>query len=314
MSQQGSRNRGRSAGPGSGQGGASRSGQARGRRTSQAERRAAAEARLRAERQRERRRRLVYVVAGLVAVLLVGGGLVALALSRNSPASPSASGEIIPNAPTGTPTVQQPVNQVPDKSGIPGVLAWDTGDWPGAGTSTAAGILEHQHVPGPVTYSITPPVGGPHNPVWMNAGVYDKPIPPERGVHNLEHGAVWITYRPDLPASEVQALRGFVAHQSLIAESTGINGQQNRYVDLSPWSGNDLPSAIVISAWGHQLRVDKSDDPRLQQFVDTFRHNQTYSPEFGAAVDGVPVQTGGRAVADGATAANPAGSVPNGVG
>jgi hypothetical protein len=314
MSQQGSRNRGRPGDPGSGQGGASRGGQARGRRTSQAERRAAAEARLRAERQRERRRRLIYAVAGLVAILLVGGGLVALALSRNSTSSSAAAAQIVPDAPTGNPTVQQPVNQVQDKSGIPGVLAWNTGDWPGAGTATAAGTLEHQHVPGPVTYSITPPVGGPHNPVWMNAGVYDKPIPPERGVHNLEHGAVWITYRPDLPAAQVKALRSFVDRQSLIAESTGIAGQQNRYVDLSPWTGNDLPSPIVISAWGHQLRVDAPDDPRLQQFVDTFRHNQAYTPEFGSAVDGVPVQTGGRPVADGGTVPNPAGSVPSGVG
>lgn len=36
-------------------------------------------------------------------------------------------------------------------------LAWDTGDWPGAGTSTASGILEHQPVTDPVRYSITPP-------------------------------------------------------------------------------------------------------------------------------------------------------------
>lgn len=311
MSQQGSRNRGRPSG--SAQGGAGRGGQARGRRTSQAERRAAAEARLRAERQRERRRRLAFVVSGLVAVLLVGGGLVALALSKNKQASSAASGEIMPAAPTGNPTVQQPATQVPDKSGIQGVLAWDTGDWPGAGTSTAAGLLEHQHVPGPVTYSITPPVGGPHGSVWMNAGVYDKPIPPERGVHNLEHGAVWITYRPNLAASDVAALRSFVHRQSLIDESgTQIAGQQNRYVDLSPWSSNDLPSPIVISAWGHQLRVDKADDPRLQQFVDTFRNSKTYTPEFGSPVDGVPVQTGGRALTDGATKPNPAGAVPPG--
>jgi hypothetical protein len=165
-----------------------------------------------------------------------------------------------------------------------------------------------------VTYTIIPPVGGPHSPVWMNAGVYDKPIPPERAVHNMEHGAVWITYRPDLPASEVQALRSFVNRQTLIDEQTGIAGQQNRYVDLSPWSGTDLPAPVVISAWGHQLRVDTAADPRLQQFVDAFRNKQAYSPEFGAAVDGVPVQTGGRALADGATKPNPAGSVPSGVG
>ena len=302
---QGSRNRAQQAS-------ARRGRTAQGSRTTKAERRAAAEARLREEHRRERRRRMTFAIVAIVVVLAAGGGLTALALTRHSGTSSSASSgaQIVPTTPTGTVTVQQKTNQVPDKSGISGVLAWDTGDWPGAGTSTAAGILEHQHVGGPVTYSITPPVGGPHSDVWMNAGVYTKPIPPERAVHNLEHGAVWITYRPDLPAAQVDALRKFVDKQSLIDESaaTRIAGQKSRYVDMSPWSSNDLPSPIVISAWGHQLRVSSPTDSRLQKFVDTFRNSQKYSPEFGSAVDGVPVQTGGRPAADGATAANPSGS------
>lgn len=289
------------------------------RRTA-AERRAAAAARLQAERRRERQRRLAFIAAAAVVVLAAAGGLTWLWISRNggSPAGSSASGtsQIIPAAPAGQTTVQQQVKQVPDTSGIPGVLAWDTGDWPGAGTSTAPGILEHQHVDGPVKYSITPPVGGPHNPVWMNAGVYTAPVPAERAVHNLEHGAVWITYRPNLTADQVAQLRKFVDRQSLIDESaaTQISGQESRYMDLTPWTDNDLPSPIVLSAWGHQLRVDSPTDPRMQKFVDTFRHNQTYTPEFGAAVDGVPVQTGGRAAADGATKPNPPGSAGAGAG
>ncbi|MCU1528536.1 MAG: hypothetical protein JWP75_2299, partial [Frondihabitans sp.] len=86
----------------------------------------------------------------------------------------------------------------------------------------------------------------------------------------------------------------------------------NRYVDLTPWASNDLPSKIVISAWGHQLRVSSATDPRLQRFVDTFRHNATYTPEFGAPVDGVPVETGGRPALDGSRNANPSGAVAGG--
>jgi hypothetical protein len=41
----------------------------------------------------------------------------------------------------------------------------------------------------------------------MNCGVYDQPVPKERAVHNLEHGAVWITYSPSLPSSQVSQLR-----------------------------------------------------------------------------------------------------------
>jgi hypothetical protein len=75
-------------------------------------------------------------------------------------------------------------------TGISGVLAWDTEGWPGNG-DRHTGALEHQHVTGRVNYAVVPRVGGPHNAIWMNAGVYTKPIPSGRAVHNLDHGAVW---------------------------------------------------------------------------------------------------------------------------
>lgn len=293
-------------------------GRPQGRRTA-AERKAAAQARVQAEKAAERRRRLLVILSVVVAVVVVAGGLTWLALSRGkgstgSSSTSSSSSQILPSTPTGATTTQGAVHRATDTSGISGVLAWDTGDWPGAGTSTASGILEHQHVPGPVTYSITPPVGGPHNAVWMNAGIYTKPVPDERAVHNLEHGAVWITYRPDLSASDVQKLDQFVLKQSLIDESaaTQIAGQKSHYMDLSPWTSNALPSPIVLSAWGHQLQVSSPTDPRMQKFVDTFRNSQKYSPEFGSPVDGVPVQTGGRPSAGGATEPNPPGTASSG--
>lgn len=45
-------------------------------------------------------------------------------------------------------------------------------------------------------------------------------------------------------------------------------------------------------------------DPQLQQFVDTFRHNVTYSPEFGTPVDGQLIGIGEVAAAFGATKSN----------
>jgi hypothetical protein len=197
---------------------------------------------------------------------------------------------------------------VPNTTGVDGVVAYDTTGYPAPGTPGPS-TLEHDHVTGPVTYSVIPPVGGPHNPIWMNAGVYTDPIPAERAVHNLEHGAVWITYQPDLPAAQVQALTDFVGKQSLIDEPSSV-GVSNRYIDLSPWSDDKLPSPIVISSWGYQLQVDSPSDPRLQDFVDTFRHSETYTPERGSAVDGVPIQTGGRPAQYGSSHPNPDGAVP----
>ena len=68
--------------------------------------------------------------------------------------------------------------------------------------------LSRNHVESQVSYATSPPVGGDHHPVWLNCGVYDEPVPEEHAVHSLEHGSVWITYDPALPAAEVSKLTG----------------------------------------------------------------------------------------------------------
>jgi hypothetical protein len=117
----------------------------------------------------------------------------------------------------------------------------------------------HQHVTGTVHYDRTPPAGGPHNAVWLNCGVYTQPVANENAVHDLEHGAVWITYRPNLSSAGVAHLRQFV-------ESHYVG--QERYLVLSPYPG--LPAPVVASAWGAQLRLGGPDDPRLAAFVAHF--------------------------------------------
>jgi hypothetical protein len=117
----------------------------------------------------------------------------------------------------------------------------------------------HKHVTGVVVYDRTPPAGGAHSAVWQNCGVYDRPVGNVHAVHSLEHGAVWITYLPSLSNASVQALRAIaVAH---------YDGTQ-RYVLLTPYAG--LPSPIVASAWGAQLRLHSASDPRLVQFLHLY--------------------------------------------
>lgn len=127
-----------------------------------------------------------------------------------------------------------------------------------AGTQTFP-ETDHRHVAGNVQYDRTPPAGGAHWAVWQNCGIYDQPVPSPAAVHSLEHGAVWVTYQPALPASEVMALRGLV--------QSAYWGSQ-RYVLLSPYPGD--PAPIVASAWGAQLRVHSPSDPRLPQFIRHF--------------------------------------------
>ena len=122
-----------------------------------------------------------------------------------------------------------------------------------AGTQTFTD-LEQTHVDTPVDYPQTPPVGGPHNPVWQTCAFYDATIMTERGVHSMEHGAVWITYSPDLDAASIDTLKALQA-----------SGEE---VLVSPFEG--LPTPVVASAWGKQLQVESADDPALAQFVRYF--------------------------------------------
>jgi hypothetical protein len=255
----------------------------KGRRADRRERVAA----LRAQQERARQRRRLIIIGSIAGVGAVIAGVTAwLAVSRGG----GSRAEVIPPSVTGTTTVQAAAHQVPNTSGIPGVTAYVTTGWPTASSNgPAAQALAHDHVDGPVTYSVTPPVGGQHNATWMNCGIYDKPVPDERAVHNLEHGAVWITYQPSLPASEVSQLRAFVEKQTVLPSAEGAS---SRYVDLTPYLG--LSSPVVISSWGFQLKVSSPDDPRLQQFVDKFRASQAYTPEYGGACAGgvgTPLET-----------------------
>ncbi|MDG4804978.1 DUF3105 domain-containing protein [Micromonospora sp. WMMD980] len=115
------------------------------------------------------------------------------------------------------------------------------------------------HQPGTIKYEQSPPVGGPHNQAWQNCmgDVYDAPIANEHAVHSLEHGTVWITYRPDLPADQVATLK------------SKVQGQEK--LMLSPYEGLDKP--ISLQAWGFQLKVDNADDGRIDDFIKTLRVN-----------------------------------------
>ena len=124
------------------------------------------------------------------------------------------------------------------------------------------------HVQGPVTYDQTPPVGGPHDAVWLNCGIYTKPVPNENAVHDLEHGAVWVTYDPSLPAESVTKLRARMP---------------STYTVLSPYPG--LPGPIVLSAWNAQVTVSSVTDARISQFFDKYR-NSGNAPEPGAPCTG----------------------------
>jgi hypothetical protein len=137
---------------------------------------------------------------------------------------------------------------------------------------TTAEYEAGQHVGTTVEYAESPPIGGEHDPVWADCTgtVYDVDIRHENAVHSLEHGAVWITYNPDQ-----------VSPQDVETLAALVDGESGRM--LSPYVGLDSP--VSLQSWGHQLKVDSVEDPRIKQFADFLTRNPDFHPEVGASCE-----------------------------
>ena len=130
-------------------------------------------------------------------------------------------------------------------------------------------VTSRNHVEGTVNYEQTPPVGGDHAAQWQNCGFYSTQVRNENAVHSLEHGAVWITYKRDQPQDQISRIRQLAAGQTHVLASEYPN----------------LPTNVVVSAWGAQLQLENADDPRLEQFINYYKQGPT-TPERGAPCSG----------------------------
>jgi hypothetical protein len=125
------------------------------------------------------------------------------------------------------------------------------------------------HVEGQIYNPDEVPAGGEMSAAWLNCGFYSQPVPAENTVHSLEHGAVWITYRPDISQSDLEVIRSLAR-------------------PLEKTVASPVPtqtSPIMVTAWGFQLELQSADDPRLAQFVNEFAGSLT-APEPGGACSG----------------------------
>ena len=127
------------------------------------------------------------------------------------------------------------------------------------------------HVETPIEAAGLPPVGGEHSGIWQNCGIYTEPVGTENVMHSLEHGAVWITYQPDLPEEDVAYLQDLVRGESSIV--------------LSPYPG--LQSPVVATAWEVQLELNSAEDGRLNEFMVRYQKGPTAPERLGSCTDGV---------------------------
>jgi hypothetical protein len=136
------------------------------------------------------------------------------------------------------------------------------------GVQTFTG-LSNRHVQTAVNYPQQPGVGGDHAARWTNCGIYTEPVSEQRAVHSLEHGAVWLSYKPGLPASEITKLTELA--------------QGKPFVLISP--DTDQKEPVAATAWGAQLSVQEAGDSRLSTFINAYVQSPK-APEPGAPCTG----------------------------
>jgi hypothetical protein len=151
---------------------------------------------------------------------------------------------------------------------------------PGAAPANAPGMQVPSegwgHVPegAGVTYQNNPPASGPHYPVWARYEDHASVIARPYWVHNLEHGAIVLLYRPDAPAATIAALRD--AYRAIPADPTC--GHKRALLTADPQL--PLPVAAVAADW--VLLGDSVDRDAILAFTNARRGR---GPE-GVCADG----------------------------
>lgn len=104
-------------------------------------------------------------------------------------------------------------------------------------------------------YNSNPPTGGWHYNQPAQTGIYDKELPDEQLIHNLEHSHVWISYRQDLLNKED------------IEKLANLAKKYGPKMIMTPRSKND--SLVAIAAWQYLLKFDQINDATFQE-MDKF--------------------------------------------
>ena len=110
-----------------------------------------------------------------------------------------------------------------------------------------------------VVYHTTPPTSGNHNPVPAADGYYPTKPPVRHTVHTLEHGRIYIHFKPTLS-------------QRRIAQLGGLFNDDPFHMLLSP--DPDMPDRVAVTAWGHLAACKKVNNETfdvIRAFRDRYR-------------------------------------------
>ncbi|OGL36601.1 hypothetical protein A3A68_02130 [Candidatus Saccharibacteria bacterium RIFCSPLOWO2_01_FULL_48_13] len=121
-------------------------------------------------------------------------------------------------------------------------------------------------------YNSNPPSSGDHYQSPSLKGFYEEELPDGNLIHNLEHGYVWVAYRPDLPADQVQKLKGLFSEPfsdpKFIPSKAIVTKRPNN------------PAPISIVSWRWTMNLDNYDEEELTLF---YRQHVSKSPEAAAS-------------------------------
>jgi hypothetical protein len=141
---------------------------------------------------------------------------------------------------------------------------------PGVVSTIPSRGSRHILEPTPIAYVDVPPSSGDHRPAWARWGEYDY-LPPQRWLHNLEHGGLAFLYDPCAPADLIDALRAFA--RAIPDDDSG----PFRWV-LTPFPG--LPTPIAVIAWEWTWGAACVDAESLDKFIT--EHYRAAPEDFGA--------------------------------
>jgi hypothetical protein len=116
-----------------------------------------------------------------------------------------------------------------------------------------------------------PPTSGDHaEPLaWQ---VYKQVVPDVNVIHNMEHGGVYISYRPDLPKEDITKIEALFSRPFSNASFTPSKAI------IAPRNDNKAP--IVMSSWKRSQTFEVYDE---QAMIDYYLKNIGKSPEPGAS-------------------------------
>ncbi len=117
-----------------------------------------------------------------------------------------------------------------------------------------------------------PPTSGDHVSSPLPWQVYEQEIPDTSVIHNMEHGGVYVSYRPDLPVEQINKIKAL-----FFKPFANQKFSPNKAI-MAPRALNDSP--IIMSSWTRSMKLDSFDE---QKMIDYYLRNVSKSPEPGAS-------------------------------